>query len=150
VVELAAREALLQDVADGRVALSDVGGLSSDDVFAIARVGAAAMQGGRFAQAASVFRALQALQPRVTVHGLHLALALQGDADIDGAIAAISDVLGRLVDRDDDEVARALLLRAELLGRTDRDRALADLVRARALSSTAARSVVDAAIPGRR
>ena len=78
------------------------------------------------------------------------ALALQGDADIDGAIAAISQVLRRQPDGDDDEVARALLLRAELLGRTDRDAALADLVRARALSSPAARSVVDAAIPGRR
>lgn len=151
-MDLVEREQLLRGIADGDVALRDVGGLSSQDVFAIARVGAAAMQGGRFAQAVDVFAALTALEPRVVVHHLHLALAHQGAGDVDAALAAL-DALLRIASaadsNDSDDVARALLLRAELLGRTDRDAALTALGAARALTSPAAVAVVDAAL-GRR
>lgn len=151
--DLAAREALLARVADGEVALRDVGMLSASDVFGIARVGAAAMQGGRFAQAAGVFSALCALEPKVSLHRLHLALAHQGANDVAAALLAL-DEHQRIVaidpaQADSDEGARALLLRAELLGRTDRDAALQALVAARALRSPAAVAVVDAAL-GRR
>ncbi len=153
-MDLGEREQLLRGIADGDVALRDVGGLSPQDVFAIARVGAAAMQGGRYTQAASVFSALIALEPRQTTHRLHLALAHQGEGDVDAALAALDALLGLAGDRDadpdlDDDLARAWLLRAELLGRTDRDAALAALVAARALTSAAAVAVVDAAL-GRR
>ena len=157
-MDLGEREQLLRGIADGDVALRDVGGLSSQDVFAIARVGAAAMKGGRYTQAASVFSALIALEPRQTTHRLHLALAHQGEGDVDAALAALDALLGLAGDRDadpdldddlDDDLARAWLLRAELLGRTDRDAALAALAAARALTSAAAVAVVDAAL-GRR
>jgi hypothetical protein len=55
-MDLGHRERFLQDIANGDVAIRDVAGLGVGDVFAIARVGAAAMQGGRFSQAADVFR----------------------------------------------------------------------------------------------
>jgi tetratricopeptide (TPR) repeat protein len=161
-MDLGEREQLLRGIADGDVALRDVGGLSPQDVFAIARVGAAAMQGGRYTQAASVFSALIALEPRETTHRLHLALAHQGEGDVDAALAALDALLGLAGDReadpdldpdlDDDladDLARAWLLRAELLGRTDRHAALAALAAARALTSPAAVAVVDAAL-GRR
>lgn len=152
-LDLDAREALLAQVADGDVALRDVGALSSADVFAIARVGAAAMQGGRYAQAAGVFAALCALEPRVAAHRLHLALARQGEGDVGAALQALDDhdAVATTDDAaaDHDDVARALLLRAELLGRSDRDAALSALSRARALRSPAAVAVVDAAL-GRR
>jgi hypothetical protein len=143
------RTAFLQGIADGSIALADVGGLGTDDVDAIARVGAAALAGGRFALAEQVFAALAALDPRTPVHRLHLALARQGRGDVDGAIAAVSDQLTLCAAGDDEDVARGLLLRAELLGRTDRTAALADLGAARALSSAAARAVVDAALGSR-
>jgi len=151
-MDLGEREQLLRGIADGDVALRDIGGLSAQDIFAIARVGAAAMQGGRYAQAADVFSALAALEPRVTAHRLHLALAHQGGGDVDAALAALDALLGIAAHADadlGDDVARAWLLRAELLGRTDRDAALAALAAARALTSPAAVAVVDAAL-GRR
>ena len=97
-MDLGEREQLLRGIADGDVALRDVGGLSPQDVFAIARVGAAAMQGGRYTQAASVFSALIALEPRETTHRLHLALAHQGEGNVDAALAA-GEVLQPLVER---------------------------------------------------
>lgn len=152
-MDLVEREELLRGIADGDVALRDIGGLSARDIFAIARVGAAAMQGGRYAQAAEVFTALAALEPRVTAHRLHLALAHQGEGDVDAALDALDALLGIVDAHADadlgDDVARAWLLRAELLGRTDRDAALAALAAARALTSPAAVAVVDAAL-GRR
>jgi tetratricopeptide (TPR) repeat protein len=151
-MDLGDREQLLRGIADGDVALRDVGGLSAQDVFAITRVGAAAMQGGRFAQAAGVFAALTALEPRVMDHHLHLALARQGEGDVDAALAAL-DALQAVAERTDsddgDTIARAWLLRAELLGRSDRAAALEALQAARALTSPAAVAVVDTAL-GRR
>ena len=147
-MDIAARTAFLHGVADGSTALRDVGGLSAGDVDAIARVGAAALQGARYGLAEQVFAALAALEPDAPVHLFHLALARQGNGDVDGAIAAVTQQLDACVGDDDDDVARALLLRAELRGRTDRALALADLTAARALSSSAARAVVDAALGG--
>lgn len=131
-------------VENGSVALKDAGQLSGADVDAIARVGAAALQGGRFAQAVQVFTALTALEPNEKVHALHLALALHGGGDVAGAVAA----LGRVVDaaHDDEDSARALLLRAELTGRSDAAAARGDLARARALTAPAAKKLVDAAL----
>ena len=145
-MQLAEREAFLRGVVDGTVALVDVGGLPPADVDAIARVGAAALQGGRFGLAEQVFSALAALDPRAPVHLLHLALARQGKGDFAGAVDACTTLLDRCAGVDDDDVARALLLRAELRGRTDRDGALADLSVARALNSPSSRAVVDAAL----
>jgi hypothetical protein len=139
------REDFLRGLAGGTTALRDVGRLSGGDVDAIARVGAAALQGGRYALAEQVFDALVALEPDVPLHLFHLALARQGRGDIDGAVVAVTAQLQACAGVDDDDVARALLLRAELRGRADRDQALADLAAARDLTSPAARAVVDAA-----
>ncbi|MDP2342337.1 MAG: hypothetical protein Q8O67_15385 [Deltaproteobacteria bacterium] len=148
-MDLAQRQSFLSGVAEGRTALRDVGGLGAADVDAIARVGAASLQAGRFEQAEQVFVALSALEPDVSVHALHIALARQGKGDVAGAIEALSQMLrsqtaddGSFVD--DEDVARALLLRAELCGRTNREQALQDLTSARALTSPLARKVVDA------
>ncbi len=153
-MDLGHRERFLQDIANGDVAIRDVAGLGVGDVFAIARVGAAAMQGGRFSQAADVFQALSALEPHVAEHRLHLALARQGEGDVDGALDAAQDALDVATraapDVDTGEVqARALLLRAELHGRDNRQAALEDLAAAAALTLPSARTVVDVAL-GRR
>jgi tetratricopeptide (TPR) repeat protein len=150
-MDLSQREQLLADIADGNVALRDVGGLAIADIFAIARVGAAAMQGGRFSQAADVFQALCALEPDVAEHRLHLAFARQGEGDVDGALEAALQALDiaalAVDDVDTGEVqARALLLRAELHGRADRQAALDDLAAAAALTQPSARAVVDVAL----
>lgn len=145
-MDLVERERFLTDVASGRVALRDLGGLSGVDVDAIARVGAAALVGGRFAPAEQVFVALTALEPDVPAHWLHVALARQGRGDVDGAVAACTALLRAVSDADCEDAARALLLRAELCGRTKPDDARADLAAARALPSPAARAVVDAAL----
>ena len=149
-MELNAREDLLRGVADGTVALRDVGGLSAADIFAIARQGAAAMQGGRFSQAADVFAALVALEPDELAHRVHLALARQGQGEGAVAIAVLDELLARAGSADGEHVARALLLRAELTGAADRPAALRDLAKALSLTSTAAQAVVDAALPGAR
>ena len=155
-MDLAQRQSFLTGVADGTTALRDVGGLGAVDVDAIARVGAASLMAGRFEQAEQVFVALSALEPDVPVHALHVALARQGRGDLKGAIEAVTSLLtsstapdGSLVD--DEDVARALLLRAELCGRTTTDaagraRALQDLTLARGLRSPLARKVVDAVL----
>ncbi len=151
-MDLVDREHFLENVATGRTALRDVGGLGAGDVDAIARVGAAALQGGRFAQAEQVFVALAALEPDVPAHWLHVAVARQGRGDVDGAVVACASLLHKTASRsgDDDEAqvdrARAFLLRAELCGRSNADQARADLAAARALTSPAARAVVDAAL----
>ena len=142
-MDLAQRQQFLSGVADGSTALRDVGGLHATDVDAIARVGAASLQAGRFEQAEQVFAALAALEPDVPVHALHVAIARQGRGDVDGAVAALGKLLA-VPRADDEDVARALLLRAELCGRTNREQALADLTAARSLASTAAKKVVDA------
>lgn len=143
-MELGERERFLEGVATGSTALRDVGMLSPHDLDAIARVGAAALTGGRFEQAEQVFSALAALDPGAVVHWLHVAVARQGKGDVKGAV----DACARVVDAgvDDEDTARALLLRAELLGRTDRAGAGRDLATARAMTSPGAKKVVDAAL----
>ena len=146
-LDLADRQSFLSGVAAGRTALRDVGGLGGADVDAIARVGAASLQAGRFEQAERVFVALSALEPDVRVHALHVALARQGKGDVDGAVTALAPLLAAGHD-DDEDVGRGLLLRAELCGRTNsptsREQALRDLGAARALRSPGAKKVVEA------
>jgi tetratricopeptide (TPR) repeat protein len=147
-MDLVDRQRFLSGLADGSTALRDVGMLSPHDVDAIARVGAAALTGGRYQQAEQVFFALTALEPDQPLHWLHVAVARQGRGDVDGAVAALGALLQQ---SDDDEAgeedrARALLLRAELTGRRDAAAARADLAAARALSSAGAKKVVDAAL----
>ena len=138
--------AFFSGITDGSVSLKDAGQLHAADVFAIARVGAAALQGGRFAQAEQVFVALAALEPKERAHWLHVAAARHGAGNVDGAVSALGEFLARADGVDDEDVARALLLRAELAGRTNVDLARGDLGRARALTSAPAKKLVDAAL----
>jgi hypothetical protein len=148
-MDLAARQQFLTDLADHKVALRDVGGLSAADITAIAAVGAAALQAGRHAQAVTVFAGLSALAPDEPLHLLHLAAAQQAGGDVAAAEEAVSrfldDSAPHAAARDDGDVARAYLLRAELRGRNAPEGALADLQAAQAL---AARSKAAAAAVG--
>lgn len=157
-MSLRERENLLRAIADGDVSLGFALGVRGDDVAALTRVGAAALATGRGELAERVFSGLMALEPHARVHALHLAAARHARGDAVGALAAVNAALDGTpampaapasavaassapVERllADDEVD-ALLLRAELRGRTDPAAALADLTRARALSSDTARS----------
>ncbi len=141
--------ALLQGIVDGHVALKDAGRLSPADIDAIARVGAAALQSQRFDVARTVFTGLVALDPANAQHLLHLGAVEQAA----GCSAAAVDALTRFIDADvaksGGDVARALLMRAELLGLSDKKSAEVDFAAARALAerSPSARAVVTRELP---
>ncbi len=139
------RAQLFADLAQGRTSLRAIGGLNDVDVAALARVGAAALAGGRAPTAVTVFAALCALEPTAPLHALHLAVAERAAGNVAAACAAVDDAIARFGAADNDDVARALLLRAELKGANDPAEARADLGRALALTSTSARAVVAAA-----
>lgn len=147
-VDVAEREQMLKDFADGAIGFATLGGLSDGDLFAIGRVGAAAMQAGRFEQAIRVFVALSTLDPRQPKHAFHLALAQQGQGDLDGAAHTVRQQLRQAQHdgRDDDITARLYLLLAELLGGSDQAGALDALNAAVALKSPEAQKVVTAAV----
>lgn len=140
--------ALLNDLADGRVSLKDFTGLGAKDVDAIARVGASALQGGRFELAVKVFAALVALEPQQALHQLHQAVAQQKAGHRDDAIASLTEFLDSDLPKALADVAQALLLRAELVGTKDKAAAARDLGAARALASRSAeaRRVVEAVL----
>jgi hypothetical protein len=139
VVKLHERETLLERLATGEVPLAVAFDVAAEDIAALTRVGAAALAGGRHELAERVFAGLAALAPHQRVHALHLAAARHARGDSAGALEAVNACLGGdggALDRDDE--VEALLLRAELCGRTDPDAALADLSRARSLQTAAA------------
>ncbi|MBI1946354.1 MAG: hypothetical protein HYS27_11690 [Deltaproteobacteria bacterium] len=140
---------LIEALAQGGVALKDVAGLTPADMDAIAKVGASAIQSGRFELAVRVFSSLAALDPGEPLHLLHCAFAHKGAGQRDLAI----EQLGRFLDADVPkalpDVARALLLRAELHGAGNRAAAAADLLAARALAarSPEVKQIVDGGAP---
>jgi tetratricopeptide (TPR) repeat protein len=136
---------LLRGIADGRVALKDAALLDDVDLDAVARVGAAALEGKRFDVARTVFRGLAAIDPRNAQHLLHLGAVEHAAGNVDDAIDALTRFLDADLARDAGDVARALLLRAELFGARDKIAARNDLAAAHELArtSTAARAVVE-------
>lgn len=136
---------LLSGIADGSVALKDVAMLAPNDLDAIARAGAAALQGKRFDVARTVFQGLAALDGKNALHLLHLAAVEQAAGCTDAAVDALGQFLDADVVKNNADVARALLMRAELLAAVDKDRAGLDLAAARALAarSADARAVVE-------
>lgn len=141
-VNLRDRETLLQRLASGDVPLAVAFDVAAEDLAALTRVGAAALVGGRHELAERVFTGLAALAPHEPIHALHLAAARHARGDVVGALAAVDEALvldanGNSALERDDEVD-ALLLRAELRGRSAPDAALADLSRARTLQTAVA------------
>lgn len=138
---------LLSSFADGSTPPKDLIGLSLRDIEALAQLAAAAMVAKRFDQARRVFDALAALDPGEHRHLLHLAYACAGASDV----AATRDAVDRLVGLDAqipaDDLARALLLRAEAVAASDRDQAERDMVAVRVLAerSPSARKVMEGA-----
>ena len=136
---------LLGGIADGRVALKDVAMLAPGDIDAIARVGAAALQGKRFDVARTVFAGLAALDAKNAIHLLHLGAVEHAAGRLEEAVDALSRFIDVDLHKSGADVARALLLRAEILGGVDKRRAALDLTAARALAarSPEARAVVE-------
>lgn len=136
---------LLRGIADGSVALKDVAKLGASDIDAIARAGAAALQGKRFDVARAVFQGLAALDGKNALHLLHLAAVEQAAGKNDAAVEALGRFLDADVAKNNGDVARALLMRAELVAAVDKQRAGLDLAAARALAARSpdARAVVE-------
>lgn len=136
---------LLAALAEGGVSLKDVAGLSTGDVNAVAKVGASALQSGRFDLAVKVFSSLLSLDPGNAQHLLHLAVAHQGAAQRELAVDALTRFLDVDLPKPLTDVARALLLRAELMGPTDKPAAARDLAAARVLAARSAdvKKIVD-------
>lgn len=114
--------------------LAALAGVEATDVEALARVGASALVAGRAELACKVFRGLSALEPAVAAHRLHLAAAERAQGNLAGALAALDSVIADTAAEDGVKV-HALLLRAELVARTDRAAAKGDLARARDLAA---------------
>lgn len=113
--------------------LAALAGIASGDVEAIARIGASALVTGRTELACTVFRGLCALEPTVAAHHLHLAAAARAHGDEASAFAALDRAVA--LGNDDAVTVHALLMRAELVARTDREAAKLDLGRARGLAA---------------
>ncbi len=128
------RVRLLARIADGSVPVRDFLGLSPSEIRAIERLGASAYQGKRFDLAISVFTALESLEPDVSIHSVHRALAEHAAGRIEAAIASTTRYLDRDERRPDDRVAEVLAFRASLRMGTDRARAEADLRAAYAIA----------------
>lgn len=126
---------LVEQIGAGGVSLKDIAGLSRDDIAAVARVGASAIQAGRYDAAVKVFEALEALDASDPLHVLHLAIAHHRAAHRDEAIESLTRFLDADLPKELPDVARALLLRAELVGAHDRAAAARDLMAARALAA---------------
>lgn len=132
-----ATRALIEAIASGAVPLKDLAGLSHNDLDAIARLGASALQGGRLALALEVFTGLEALDPEQPLHVLHQAVVHKAAGRRAEAIDAVTRFLDADLPKGLPDAARALLLRAELLGATDKEAAARDLMAARALAQHA-------------
>ena len=125
--------------------LAALAGVAPGDVDALARVGASALVSGRAELACTVFRGLCALEPEVAEHQLHLAAAARAGGDEAAALGALDRAVA--LGNDDAVTVAALLLRAELVAKHDREAAKADLGQARALAarSPAARKALEQA-----
>lgn len=140
---------LIEALAEGGVTLKDLAQLSATDVDAIAKVGASAVQSGRFELAVRVFSCLAELDPGEPLHLLHCAVAHQGAGQRAEAITQLTRFLDADVPKTLPDVARALLLRAELHGAANRPAAAADLLAARALAARVPeiQQIVDGSAP---
>lgn len=115
--------------------LAALAGVAPSDVDALARVGASALVAGRAELACKVFRGLSALEPAVPAHRLHLAAAERAHGNLAAALSALDSVIADTA-ADDAVKVHALLLRAELVARTDRAAAKGDLARAKDLAAS--------------
>src|SRR5438477_202281 len=78
----------------------------------------------------TVFRGLAALEPKNAQHLLHLGSVEHAAGKSDDAIAALTEFIDADLAKDGGDVARALLLRAEIVGARDRAAAALDLTAA--------------------
>jgi hypothetical protein len=130
-----------------RLDLAALGGLSPEDVTAIARLGAAALTGNRPADAATIFGALEALEPHNAQHSLHRAYAEEAAGRRAEAVAAST----RFLDANEGsashaDTVRALLLRARQRDPADQRLVQSDLAAAEFLATRddEARAVLEA------
>lgn len=128
------RTDLLARLSGGEITFRDLAQLTARDVQAIAYLGRVAMETGRFEQAVTIFRGLEALEKDRPEHSLYLAYAQAEAKDEDGAVATVERYLFENELLPPDDVVRALLLRARLLVAKDPRAAELDVKAASAVS----------------
>jgi tetratricopeptide (TPR) repeat protein len=146
------RDLLQQDPERPGLDLRQLSGLGGADVEAIARLGAAALAGNRPADAATIFGALEALDPSNAQHSFHRAYAEAAAGQRARAIAACD----RFLEVGEDaaspaDTVRALLLRAGQRDSADARLIASDLAAARFIASRddEARLVLEGREPAR-
>jgi hypothetical protein len=128
------RAELLSRIERGEVPLREVAGLSRDEIRVLEHVGRVAFETGRFEKAVHIFAGLEALEPDRPEHILRRAYA-EVEAGMSGvAIFSLTKYLSLEIQYPPEDLARALLLRAQLSIESNPARARADVELAQALS----------------
>jgi predicted Zn-dependent protease len=128
------RAELMTKIEAGEVPLRDLAGLSKTDIQALEHVGRVAFESGRFEKAIEIFRGLEALEPDRPEHILRRAYAEVRAGRTGIAISTLNDYLDQEIQYPPEDLARALLLRAQLNLDRDPPKARADVAVAKALS----------------
>jgi hypothetical protein len=126
-MELSAHD-VLQRLAAGDLALRDLAGLGKREIDSIRALAQSQGAVGRHRDAATLYEALEALEPDVPEHKLSRAASLAKAGDDEGAVACIDAFLDTEGLLPAGARARALLLRAQLTERTDPEAAKQALV----------------------
>jgi hypothetical protein len=126
------RTELWEKILSGQTTVRELGGVSEDAMKRMHALGITAFTSGRYAQAASIFAGLEALDRQTPIYALHLAHARAQIGDSGGAIEAFTRFIDAGAGGDRVEHVRALLSRATLnLGRGEDRLAGMDLTIAR-------------------
>src|SRR5688572_25595259 len=114
---------LLEDLADGRLALASVAGLNLAELKNIEQLALTAFQQKKYADSERIFGFLEQLEPDKPAHSLHRAHAAAAIGNVSGAVTALTRFLANRKKETPDNIARALLFRARLLAQKDPDQA---------------------------
>jgi hypothetical protein len=128
------RAELISRIEAGDIPLRDLAGLSREDIQLLEHLGRTAYESGRYDKAARIFAGLEELEPDRPEHILRRAYAEAATSDPGIAVFSLTKYLGLEIRFPPDDLARALLLRAELRMKSDPAAARADVRLAQALA----------------
>lgn len=121
------RLAQLERLADRELSFEEWVGLDSADREALAQLGLAAFESGRFERAAQIFAGLETFDPAAPVHSLRRARAELQAGRRDTALEILTRYIRLETPRPKADLEEALTLRSTLLTETDPEMAALDL-----------------------
>src|SRR5688500_2438276 len=120
------RAELIDRIERGEIPLRDLAGLGSDDIRLLEHLGRVAFESGRYEKAAQIFAGLEQLEPDRPEHILRRAYAEAETSDPSLAVFSLTKYLGLELKFPPADLARALLLRAQLSSKRSPETARAD------------------------